>query len=139
MFTHPARPSKPANVGITSPAPGSVSISFSVEEGSQFITHFLINITETGNSDPPTQITVALGNSTSVSSREEIIDSERGLLIGYAVVLTVTGLEMTREYMFQVAAVSGLGVGEFSDPTRYILRKHICNIVEYDCYQVNNS
>ena len=125
---------------ITSPASGSVSISFFVEEGSQSITYFLINITNAGSSETPTQLTVTLNDSTLVSSREEIVDSETGLLIGYTVVLTLTELEKQGEFMFQVAAVSGLGVGDFSDPARFRLRKrmntHIITIVLFEeCYE----
>lgn len=46
--------------------------------------------------------------------------SVEGVVIGYNVVMVVTGLKKREVYQFEVAAESSIGVGEFSEPSENV-------------------
>ena len=93
----------------------SIRISFSVEFGTQPITYFLLNVTqsETGSE---LQKRFGLDETKYIDSLTEKRDS-LGSVMGYAVEMFVTGLKERTVYEFEVAAASSVGVGEFSEPS----------------------
>lgn len=120
FITNLAPPSTPSRVKFTRYQSNSVYISFSVEEGSLPITHFLINTSSVGSSEPPTQTVVAITDNRFIFSLDEVVDSESGRSV-YRVVLVLSRLENQRDYLFQVAAESSLGRGEFSEQAAFRL------------------
>ena len=84
-----------------------------MEFGTKPITHFLLNITKT-TSGAEVQKRFPVDAVKYIDSLEDIVSSE-GTVIGYRVVMVVTGLKEREVYQFQVAAESSIGVGEFSE------------------------
>jgi hypothetical protein len=108
----PDQPSKPV---ITVKTTSSIKISFSVEFGTEPITHFLLNITGT-KAETEVQKRFPVDAVKYVDSLEDIVSSE-GIVIGYRVEMVLTGLKEREVYQFEVAAESSIGVGEFSEPS----------------------
>ena len=52
-----------------------------------------------------------------IDSLIEKRDNESGAVVGYDVVMFITGLVEREKYEFEVAAESSIGVGEFSEPS----------------------
>ena len=86
-----------------------------MEFGTEPITHFLLNITGT-KSETEVQKRFPIDAVKYVDSLEDVVSSE-GTVVGYQVEVVVTGLEEREVYHFEVAAESGIGVGEFSEPS----------------------
>ena len=103
----------------------SIKISFSVEFGTEPITHFLLNITGT-ISETEMQKRFPISAIKYIDSLEDIVDY-RGDVIGYNVEIVVTGLKLRELYQFEVAAESSIGVGEFSEPLKNILLGELIN------------
>ena len=108
-----APPSKPTRPVILLTTTNSFKISFTVEFGSQPITRFLVNITQS-NSRTESQKQFSLDETKYIESLIEMLNSE-GVTTGYDVEIVVTGLKERVAYEFEVAAESSIGVGEFSD------------------------
>ena len=108
-----APPSQPSTPKFTLVTTHLFELTFLVVRGSRPITHFILNITEVvsiGNG-PQNQVVISVDDPRYVESIEEVGDEE------LKVVLVVRRLKMLQQYTFQVAAVSSVGVGEFSDNT----------------------
>ena len=118
MHTHisAAAPSKPTKPDIIQTTTNSIKISFSVEFGSQPITHFYLNVTQS-DSGSELQKTFSIEERKYVESLTEKTDEATGVTIGYDVVMFVTGLSERERYEFEVAAESSIGMGEFSEPS----------------------
>ena len=110
-----APPSKPTKPVIAMTTTSSIKISFSVESGTQPITHFLLNITVT-KSGAELQKRFPIDEIKYIDSLKDVVNPE-GDLIGYDVEMVVTGLKEREVYQFEVAAESSIGVGEFSEPS----------------------
>lgn len=110
-----APPSKPTKPDIMSKTTNSIRISFSVEFGTQPITYFLLNVTQTKTGNE-LQKRFGLDEKKYIDSLTEEIDS-LGVVVGYTVEMFVTGLKERTVYEFEVAAGSAIGVGEFSEPS----------------------
>ena len=110
-----APPSRPTKPDIMSKTTNSIRISFYVEFGTQPITYFLLNVTqsETGSE---LQKRFGLDERKYIDSLTEKRDHQ-GVVIGYTVAMFVTGLRERTMYEFEVAAASSIGVGEFSEPS----------------------
>ena len=80
-----------------------------MEFGSQPITHFLVNITQS-NSRTESQKRFSLDETKYIES----LNSE-GVTTGYDVEIVITGLKERVAYEFEVATEFLIGVGEFSD------------------------
>lgn len=93
-------------------------MSFSVEFGTEPITHFLLNITGT-KAGTEVQKRFLVDAVKYIDSLEDIVSSE-GSVIGYQVEIVVTGLEEREVYQFEVAAESSIGAGEFSEPSENV-------------------
>ena len=89
-------------------------MSFSVEFGTEPITHFLLNITGT-KAETEVQKRFPVDAVKYIDSLEDI--SSEGSVIGYQVEIVVTGLKEREVYQFEVAAESSIGAGEFSEPS----------------------
>lgn len=89
-------------------------MTFTVQDGSQPISHFLLNITQMlGSGGVSTiQTLIAINDALYVNSVEALSEGEK------QVVLVVGGLNQLTHYTFQVAAVSEVGEGEFSEPSK---------------------
>ena len=118
MHTHisAAAPSKPTKPDIIQTTTNSIKLSFSVEFGSQPITHFYLNVTQS-DSGSELQKTFSIEERKYVESLTEKTDEATGVTIGYDVVMFVTGLSEREKYEFEVAAESSIGMGEFSEPS----------------------
>lgn len=81
-----------------------------MEQGSQPVTHFLLNITEV-HEVSTIQRQISLSDEAVVESVSAVSDGQ------LEVVLVIRGLEKSQYYSFRVAAVSSVGVGGFSDPS----------------------
>ena len=99
---------------ITLKTTSSIKISFSVEFGTEPITHFLLNITGT-KSGAELQKRFPISAVKYIDSLKSIICE--GVVIGYEVEMVVTGLKEREMYQFEVAAESSIGVGKFSEPS----------------------
>ncbi len=83
-------------------------MAFTVRDGSLAITHFLLNTTADGSS-PTTQRLIDIGDALQVDSVVALSGGQK------QVVLRVGGLQQLTHYAFQVAALSPVGQGEFSE------------------------
>lgn len=109
-----APPGQPSTLDISLVTTNLVELTFSVVEGSQPITHFLLNTTSSSSNSLPSQKMIATDDQLYVESLER----EDGAEGKVTVELVVIDLEPFTSYSFQVAAVSGVGVGEFSEATK---------------------
>lgn len=105
-----APPSQPSTPRITLTTTHVFKMTFTVQEGSRPITGFLLNTTKLdgGGRDSTTQMLIDVDD---VDSLVELIGGEKEVL------LVIGGLEQYRYFTFQVAAISIVGEGEFSEPS----------------------
>lgn len=107
-------------------------MTFTIQDGSHPITHLLLNITKLSNGgSSTTQEVIAIDNPLYVDSVVELPDFGRK-----QVVLVVGGLLQLTYYSFQVAAISPVGEGEYSDPSKPSM---LGKLIQYLWQQLSNA
>jgi len=101
-----APPSRPSSFVVSMVTTSHIQLSFVVLEGSESVTHFLLNTTTNRDRDPYQKV-IARGNLKLLDVTK--LDHEK-----LVVKLMVSELHPFIRYTFQVAAVSEVGEGEFS-------------------------
>ena len=99
----------------------TLTLSFSSNFGSAPIDYYLLRISDTTDITDTTTTTLLQGvalredqsSAGGVKGEEELV--EGGEVVGYGVKVRVTRLEQGVEYVFSVAGVSEVGVGNYSD------------------------
>ena len=128
-----APPGQPSTVDITLVTTQHMELSFSVLEGSYPITHFLLNttsLTASNISSLPSQKMIAIDDQLYVES----LHREDGMEKKLRVQLVILDLRSSTSYSFQVAAISAVGVGEFSEatePTQLGMYMHVLCIISH--------
>ena len=89
-------------------------MKFTVEQGSYPITDFLLNTTRllSDGGSSTSQTLVAVDNSLYVEAVVELGGGQ------WEVVMVLVQLQQLQLYTFQVAAISDVGPGEFSEPSK---------------------
>ena len=110
-----APPGRPSTPKITATTTHVFKMTFTIQDGSHPITHLLLNTTKlrSNGGSSTTQEVIAIDDPLYVDSLVEL--AEPG---GKRVVLVVGGLRQLTYYSFQVAAISAVGEGQYSDPSK---------------------
>ncbi len=106
-----APPSQPSTPEITLTTTHILEMKFMVEQGSYPITDFLLNTTRvlSDGESSTSQTLVAVDDPLYVEAVVEVGEGE------WEVVMVLAELQQLQLYTFQVAAVSAVGPGEFSE------------------------